>query len=53
MDKVKIRDIKTNAVIEVDKRLASDYIGTKRYETIQYNKSKNLESKPLFKNDKD
>lgn len=31
MDKVKIKDTKTGAVIEVKKALASDYIGTGRF----------------------
>lgn len=32
MDKVKIKDIKTGAIKEVKKSLASDFIGTKKFE---------------------
>lgn len=32
--KVKIKDIKTGAIKEVKKSLASDYIGTKKFELV-------------------
>lgn len=48
MEKVKIRDVKVGAVIEVAKDIASDYIATKNFEIYKeeeaqtlFNKSKN------------
>lgn len=38
MDKVKIKDKKTGAIIEVKKSLASDYIGTGIFEAYVENK---------------
>lgn len=49
MEKVKIKDIKTGAIIEVAKELASDYIATGRYHTIE---EKKLDTKSLFKDNK-
>lgn len=34
MSKVKIRDVTTQVIKEVEKALASDYIGTKRFEIV-------------------
>ena len=40
MAKVKIRNIETGAVKEVEKSLASDYIGTKKFVLYEEKKSK-------------
>lgn len=40
MDKVKIKNVKTNAIEEVKKELAGDYIGTKDWVIV--------EEKPIF-----
>ena len=40
MAKVKIKDIKTGAVKEVEKSLASDFIGTGKFELYEEKKSK-------------
>lgn len=40
MEKVKIKDVKTGAIHEVLKELASDYIGTGRFEFVKEEKSK-------------
>lgn len=40
MAKVKIQDIKTGAVKEVEKSLASDFIGTKKFVLYEEKKSK-------------
>lgn len=49
MDKVKIKDIKTGAVIEVKKALASDYIGTGNF--VAYKEEPKKEVK-IFSNNK-
>lgn len=49
MDLIKIKDKKTGAVIEVKNVLASDYIGTGRFEIFKEDKKKPVENK----NDKD
>ena len=43
MEKVKLKDIKTNAIIQVAKEVASDFIGTKRY--IPYDGKKEIKRK--------
>jgi len=40
MDKVKIRDKKTGAIKLVKKSLASDFIGTKKFELVEEKKDK-------------
>lgn len=40
MAKVKIKNIKTGAVKEVEKSLASDFIGTKKFELFQEHKQR-------------
>lgn len=40
MEMVKIKDIKTGVIKEVKKSLASDYIGTGRFELVDNNKVK-------------
>ena len=48
--KVKVKDIKTGAIYEVKKSLASDYIGTGDFELVEDEKQ---EKKPsLFKSEK-
>ena len=43
MEKVKLKDLKTGAVIEVAKEIASDFIGTKRY--MSYDEKKEIKRK--------
>ena len=38
MDKVKIRDIKTGVIKEVNKSLAGDFIGTKKFVIVDEKK---------------
>ena len=40
MAKVKIKNIKTGAVKEVEKSLASDFIGTQKFELFQEHKQR-------------
>ena len=40
MEKVKVKDIKTGAVKEVNKTLASDYVGTGRFELYKEKEKK-------------
>lgn len=49
MDKVKIKDIKTGAVIEVKKALVSDFIGTGKF--VAYEEEPKKEIK-MFSNNK-
>lgn len=56
---VKIKDVKTGAIMEVKKSLASDYIGTQRF-TLCNEKSKDVKDslnkendKPFFKKNED
>lgn len=49
MDKVKIKDVKTGAVIEVKKALASDYIGTGKFVTYEEEPKKEVK---IFSNNK-
>lgn len=46
MSKVKIKNIKTGAIKEVEKSLAGDFIGTRRFELVEEKKS--IFSKPSF-----
>lgn len=46
METVKIKDVKTGVVKEVKKTLASDYIGTGRFEVLK--EEKKFEVKPKF-----
>lgn len=53
MSKVKIRDVKTKVIKEVEKSLASDYIGTKRFELVNESKeAKKLEKDYFEKEEK-
>lgn len=38
MEKVKVRNLKTAVVKEVEKAIASDYIGTKEWELVKEDK---------------
>lgn len=40
MEKVKVKDIKTGAIKEVNKSLASDYVGTGRFELYKEKEKK-------------
>lgn len=40
MEKVKVKDVKTGAVKEVNKTLASDYVGTGRFELYKEKEKK-------------
>jgi hypothetical protein len=46
MEMVKIKDIKTGVIKEVRKSLASDYIGTGRFEFLKDNKKPNKFTTP-------
>lgn len=47
METIKIKDVKTGAVKEVKKSLASDYVGTGKFEIYKEEKKQNV--KPDFK----
>lgn len=47
MEKVKIKNVKTGAIEEVKKTLASDYVGTGRFELVKEEEKK--QTKPDFK----
>ena len=51
MQTVKIRDVKTGAVKEVSKSLASDYVGTKKFVIVT--EEKKSQSKPLYNEHKE
>ena len=40
MEKVKVKNVKTGVVKEVDKAIAGDYIGTKNWEIVTNEKEK-------------
>jgi len=48
MNKVKIKDIKTGAILEVKSALADDYIGTGRFILVEDNKEEE-KPKPSFR----
>lgn len=48
--KVKVKDIKTGAIYEVKKSLASDYIGTGDFELVEDEKQEKKSN--LFKSEK-
>ncbi len=52
MEKVKIKDIKTGAVKEVNKSLAGDYVGTGNFKIVNEKAREEVEKLTFSKNSK-
>lgn len=53
MEKVKIKDIKTGVVKEVNKSLAGDYVGTGKFKIVENKEKDEMERTTFSKNIKE
>lgn len=53
MEKIKIKDIKTGAVKEVNKSLAGDYVGTGKFEVLKEKEKIEFERPTFSKHSKE